>query len=163
MTTTLLDQPAVLEPDHLPDDIVDREEETRTLTAALADPGSHLHLYGRHGSGKTLMTRTALADAAVDADTCVLSCTQDDTQYKVLAQLAATLTGTDIGSGYHTAQLQDHLAGHLPDTALVIVLDDVDFLLCNRFQALPDLGRDADADHVLASVTAPPALISIKD
>jgi len=147
MTDSPLAQPKALGPDYIPDALVNRDEETVRLIDVLSTPGSHIHVYGPRGTGKTLLTRNTLDDPTVDADTCVLSCTRSDTQYKVLAQLADTLTGTDIGSGHHTAQLQDHLADHLSDTALVIVLDDIDFLLANDgndlLYYLSRLGHDA--------------------
>jgi Cdc6-like AAA superfamily ATPase len=125
-----LTQPAVLDPDHLPDDIVDRNHEQRVLERMLNERGTDLHLAGAHGTGKTLLTRHVLDDAS-DAATCHLSCIEYDTQYKVLAHLVESLTGTDVRSGYHTAQLQDRIADLVTDRPLIVVLDDIDFLLAH--------------------------------
>jgi len=125
-----LAQPAVLDLDHVPDDIVDRNREQRVLERVLDERRTDIHLAGSHGTGKTLLTKHVLNDAS-DAATCHLSCIEYDTQYKVLARLMESLTGTDIGSGYHTAQMQDQVADLIADRPLIVVLDDIDFLLAH--------------------------------
>lgn len=90
-----------------------------------------IYLYGPHGAGKTLLVRHALRDLASPTTVCYLSGLHHDTQYKVLAALCETLTGTEFSTGYHAAQLYTAFTQSLADQDLVIVLDDIGFLLLN--------------------------------
>lgn len=122
--------------------LVDRKEEHRALTRLVAENGArHLHLSGPHGCGKTLLSRTVLADLPDATAGCYVSCTTARTAYQVLTRLAEQLTGDDLNSGYHTAQLYTRVETHLDAQETVIVLDDVGFLLLN------------DADDLLYSLS----------
>lgn len=119
------------QPDDLPA-LIDRQTEYATVTKRLRQRTERcLHVYGPKGSGKTLLVRHALHALPAETTVCFLSCLQLDTQYKVLTALCATLTDRDISTGYHTAQLYSVLTETVADQELVIVLDDIDFLLEN--------------------------------
>lgn len=92
---------------------------------------STVYLAGPHGAGKTLLVRHALRDLPPQPTVCYLSCLQHDTQYKALTALCETLTGESFKTGYHTTQLISAFTQSLTDHDLVIVLDDIEFLLLN--------------------------------
>lgn len=136
----------LLDTETIPDRIINRSPEQETLRAAVARTGNvHLYLHGPRGAGKTLLARHALTTSS--GTTCYLSCRTADTQYKVLAELYAQLTGDTVSSGYHTAQLQDRLADALQNIPAVLVLDDLAFLLqndgCDLLYYLTRLGQTA--------------------
>jgi Cdc6-like AAA superfamily ATPase len=93
--------------------------------------GQHIHLYGPHGIGKTLVARHALRTIPDTREAVYLSCVHFDTQYKVLRRLCEDLAGDELNSGHHTAHLHNEVAGILANQQSVIVLDDIDFLLMN--------------------------------
>ena len=112
--------------------LIKRTAEYETLLNRLTQQNEHaIYLYGPHGSGKTLLVRHALRDLAPHTTVCYLSGIHHDTQYKVLTALCETLTGTEFTTGYHTGQLYTAFTQALADHDLVIVLDDIDFLLLN--------------------------------
>lgn len=128
-----VDAATALATDHVPQTIVNRDDKQAALADALSTVGSrHLYLYGPRGTGKTLITRRSLDDTPQGTATCYISCVQFDTQYEVLRQLYRSLTTEDINNGYHTAQLQERIEQHLAEQQLVLVLDDIDFLLENN-------------------------------
>jgi len=121
-----------LKPGDIPAAAVTRDKERNIAGNILSRGGSqHLYLYGPRGAGKTLFTHHLLRDFLDERNICYLSGITDDTQYKVLARLAAVLAGTEIGSGYHTVQLYNQVAACLHDQETVVVLDDIEFLLLN--------------------------------
>ena len=114
----------------LPETVVARNEEQAVIRQAIEEPGPrHLHIVGPHGSGKTLLTGVALTDAS--ATVCYVPCRRYATQYQVLARLTAVLTGDAVADGYRTAHLQRTIAAALAETSVILVLDDVEFLLQN--------------------------------
>ena len=125
-----IDGADALQPDHVPESIINRDDEQDTLASACTDPGRrHLYLYGPRGTGKTLVARSSLGNTDNNVSTCYLSCLRTDTQYRVLTQLYQSLTGDDINNGYHTAQLQDRIRDLATDRDIILVLDEIDFLL----------------------------------
>ncbi|MDY6770798.1 MAG: AAA family ATPase [Candidatus Nanohaloarchaea archaeon] len=119
-----------MQPDRIPESISNRDDEQKTVASACADPGRHhLYLHGPRGTGKTLVARSRLRQTDDDITTCYLSCIRADTQYRVLTQLYQSLTGDDINNGYHTAQLQDRVRDLVTGRDIVLVLDEIDFLL----------------------------------
>lgn len=148
----------LLDTETIPDRIINRSLEQETLRAAVARTGnSHLYLHGSRGSGKTLLARHALTTSS--ATTCYLSCITADTQYKVLVELYAQLTGDTLSSGYHTAQLQDRLTDRLQSTPAVLVLDDLAFLLendgCDLLYFLTRIGQTAPVTIIGISANYP--------
>ncbi|EMA39162.1 Cdc6/Cdc18 family protein [Halobiforma nitratireducens] len=154
---------ALLNPETDPPAILHRTDERNVLHRALTDPTQHLYLHGPRGTGKTLLVRDAL-DACAPAFH-YLSCIPHDTQYKVLAELYARITDTDLSPGYHTAQLQQRLAQALHDTR-IIVLDDLAFLLVNDgsdlLYFLSRLHRQTDL-HIIGISAVHPGLTAVLD
>lgn len=112
--------------------LVNRESEKTILTSIGGKfDWRHLYIPGPYGSGKTLLARRALETYPDSVDTYYISCLTHNTQYKVLSRLYALLTGDTINPGYHTAQLHDFVAQRLKQGTMIIVLDDIDFLLLN--------------------------------
>lgn len=116
-------------------------------------------LTGPHGAGKTLLAQHVLEDLPDGLPTCYLSGRQQATAYAVLRHFYWALTGTDPGTGYHTSQLQSHVAeaceeqDHVP----VLVVDDLAFLLVNDGRdLLYGLSRmDAPIRLLMAAATIP--------
>jgi orc1/cdc6 family replication initiation protein len=128
----VVDAPTTLNPTHIPETIVNRDDEQAGLVDSLtAADARNLYLYGSRGTGKTLLIRKFLQDHPHNTRTCYISCIQFDTQYQVLRQLYRSLTDEDINNGYHTAQLQQRIEDRLSDHNLILVLDEIDFLLEN--------------------------------
>ena len=115
----------------LPELIVDRPDLREALSDAITLPGQHIHLYGPHGTGKTLFARYALQTLPDAKQALYLSGVRFDTQYKVLQRLCEALAGDDLNSGHHTAHLHNKAASLFANQQTVIVLDDIDFLLMN--------------------------------
>ncbi|QLG61903.1 Cdc6/Cdc18 family protein [Halorarum salinum] len=119
------------ETDEVPD-LVGRSDEYDALVDGLLhrrDPA--LYLYGPKGGGKTFLTRHAVRVLPERTTVCRLTCIQYDIQYRVLTALCNAVTDSDFRTGYHTAQLTSALTDALADQDLVVVLDDIDFLLLN--------------------------------
>jgi len=134
-------------------ELINRQRERSALQEALTTPGpGNVHIYGPRGSGKTRVTHSVLNDLPSDIQTVYLTCIEQDTQYKVLKRLAAELTGEDLGSGYHTSDLQHHIEDHLYDSTVVVVLDEVDFLLENDGNDLLYYLSRLDANAQLTTV-----------
>lgn len=113
-------------------DLVERTTPYETLVDNLVHNTEQcLYLYGPKGLGKTLLTHHALRAVPERTTVCFLSGITNNTQYKVLNALYRALTGDELASGYHTAQLTNGIVEALPDNDVVLVLDDVDFLLLN--------------------------------
>jgi len=126
------DSLTALNPDHVPETIVNRDDEQTVLLDALSETAArNLYLRGPRGTGKTLLTRRTLEELPPGTTTCYISCTQFDTQYQVLRQLYRSLTNDNVNNGYHTAQLQQLIEERVADKELVLVLDELDFLLEN--------------------------------
>lgn len=121
-----------LESDAVPSELINRAYEQDVLSTVGETPGqNHLHLHGPRGTGKTVLARTALAACPDTVTTCYIPCITYNTQYKVLKQLYACLADETINHGYHTAQLHDFLGQRLTQEPLMLVLDELDFLLEN--------------------------------
>ena len=131
MSPSLLKNPEILEPDYTPEKIVGKTEIIEEISSHISTPGRHLHLFGPRGSGKTLLVQRAVEQSVQATSWFYISCVNQDTQYKVLTGLLEQLTDEEISAGYHTAQLQDRVAELADGRRLVIVLEEVDFLLEN--------------------------------
>lgn len=119
---TVIEDPEPLKHEYMPEEVIGRENE------AELDSSQNLHLHGPRGTGKTLLARKLLED--LDGKTCYVSCLEHDTQYKVLQEVMAQLS-EDIGTGYHTSELQRKFEEHTEVFDVTVVLDELDLLLLN--------------------------------
>jgi len=124
---TVVEDPAPLQQDHLPEKIVNRDRERMLLSDS--QDFQNIHVHGPRGTGKTLVVRKALEEA--EARTCYVSCLEHDTQYKALKQILSQLSREEIESGHHTSELHRKVEEHTEVMDVVIVLDELDFLLLN--------------------------------
>lgn len=114
------------------DSILNREHEVNALHDRLTLTGqTSLYLYGPRGSGKTAVTQQVVDQLPNNIETSYISCLSNNTQYQVLDEVYYTLTGTRLGTGYHTSDLKHRIEGHLDKTETVLILDEIDFLLTN--------------------------------
>lgn len=123
-----------LDPESIPRKIIGRDDEMRAVNQAFPVGDGHtenLYLFGPRGSGKTAVARNALRGLSNNVTTCYVSCTQHDTQYKILKEVYRALTGERLGQGYHTGQLQRRIEEQIVGREVVVVLDEIDFLLEN--------------------------------
>lgn len=124
--------PEEFEPPTTDQPIIDREDQRHALqnwfTRSVPD---HLHIYGPRGTGKTALTRTILEPRPRGTTGHYLSCIQYDTQYKVLRHLCNTVLDSHVSSGYHTSQLQRCLTERWTPDDVILILDEIDFLLRN--------------------------------
>lgn len=132
--SSFIDSRTPLEPSALPAQFVGREAEQDTLTDAFSVETEtrlqHLHVYGSRGTGKTHLLQRFLTTFPATVTTCYLSGIQFNTQYKALERLYQLLTGTELGTGHHVADVQ-RLIEEEVTLPTVIVLDEIDFLLLN--------------------------------
>ena len=123
-----------LEHSYVPTHFNSREEIQEALSEAFAvDTDSrlqHLHVYGPRGTGKTHLLQRFLTTFPPTVTTCYLTGIRHDTQYKALERLYQQLTGTELGTGHHVADVQ-RLIQEQVTLPTVIVLDEIDFLLLN--------------------------------
>jgi len=122
----------LLESEYVPKTIVNRDEEMSKLINSLTgiDP-RNTHVYAPRGCGKTLVAQVALDSLPPHTASCYVSCVKHDTQYRVLVELYQALTGQEIGTGYHTSQLQNAVEEEITNEEIVVVLDEIDFLFEN--------------------------------
>lgn len=134
MMSSLIDSQTPLEPSHLPAQFVGREAEQDALTEIFGVETEtrlqHLHVYGPRGTGKTHLLQRLLTTFPPTFTTSYLSGITQNTQYKALERLYRQLTGRELGTGYHIADLQRRVDEQLT-LPTVIVLDEIDFLLLN--------------------------------
>ncbi|MFC7213073.1 Cdc6/Cdc18 family protein [Saliphagus sp. GCM10025334] len=133
MTTTPIRDAEPLNPEFLPETFHGRADQLQQLRSATSSESVpvNLHLYGPRGTGKTHLARHVLETLAEDTQTCLVPCTEFDTQYKVLKQLCRTVTGDEVSDGYHASDLKRMFEERSSDVQTIIVLDQVDFLLLN--------------------------------
>ena len=102
--TNVLEDPTPLQPNYLPENLYDREEERERLQRLNAKNTApqNFFLHGSRGTGKTHVTHLALEE---NDRKCYVPCTQHDTQYKALKQIYNSLTQEKINSGHQEIQL----------------------------------------------------------
>ena len=148
---SVINDPTRLEDSFLPDPVIDREQELDQLSNGLENL-QNLHIHGPRGTGKTHLTRKAIN--RLEANTCYISCLENDTQYKALKQILQELTREDVGTGHHTSELQRKIQSQVEILETVIVLDELDFLLLNDGEDLLYFLSRLDADLGLITITA---------
>ncbi len=138
--TPIIENPAPLQSDYVPETFVNRKEEEAGLQAAFADPGDtslrNIHLYGSRGQGKTHFALSLLEDLPDRVNTCYIPCNQYDTQYKALQQIYQSVTQEEINNGYHTSDLKREIEERTGAVPTVVVLDEIDFALMNDGDSL---------------------------
>ena len=129
MTEPPLQDPTPLQPNYLPKNLYDREEEQERLQRLNGKNTApqNFFLHGSRGTGKTHVTHLALEE---NDRKCYVPCTRHDTQYKALRQILRSMNH-EVSSGHHTSDLQRKLVEETKAVNTVIVLDDIDFLLLN--------------------------------
>ena len=123
ISMTVIEDPEPLKHEYVPEEVIGRKSELENL-----DSSQNLHLHGPRGTGKTLLARKLLED--IDGRKCFISCLEHNTQYKILQELMAQLS-EDIGTGYHTSELQRKFEEHTEVLDVTVVLDELDLLLLN--------------------------------
>lgn len=123
ISMTVIEDPEPLKHEYVPEEVIGRKSELENL-----DSSQNLHLHGPRGTGKTLLARKLLEE--LDGQKCFISCLEHNTQYKILQELMAQLS-EDIGTGYHTSELQRKFEEHTEVLDVTVVLDELDLLLLN--------------------------------
>jgi orc1/cdc6 family replication initiation protein len=134
-SNTLIKDMDPLRPQYIPKDPTDREQVASELSSFNVSTGQNLHLHGPRGTGKTALAHRYLNDLE-DATSCYVSCDRYNTQYKVLKHLCRILTQEGIKTGYHTSDLQRKIRERTGHTPIVLILDEIDFLLLNDGDSL---------------------------
>lgn len=138
-----------LHPEYNPDTIHNRKKERRYIANTIRQDGSDaLHVYGPHGSGKTITVRAALAETGHTIHH--VNCRTHDTANKIFRHLYYLATGDELTANRRTDQLQELVHDHLNRRNAVIILDDIDFLL-----------EHGDPEPVFAFLTSLPNTPSI--
>jgi cell division control protein 6 len=137
----------VLQSSYMPEDILHRDTELRTIAGMLApalkeDLPSNVFIYGKTGTGKTLTIKTVTNDMEAVAKeqkiplkVLYLNCKLKniaDTEYRVIAELARMLDAKDVPkTGLSTGDIYEmfeNVADKEKNT-LIIVLDEIDQLV----------------------------------
>ena len=136
----------ILQSSHIPETILHREEQTKQIANILApvlrgDKPSNLFIYGKTGTGKTLIskhTTTKLAEVAERENTPLrviyINCKlkrSTDTEYRLIAQLARELGKIIPPTGLPTEEVYKVFfkALNKQQQNYIIVLDEIDQLV----------------------------------
>lgn len=132
---TVIEDPMSLQSNYLPSEFIDREEEEAALQSIFSEIDQkgprHTFIYGPRGTGKTHLVLKQLNQLPDSVATCYIPCHRHDTEYKALKQLYETVTDDQISSGHHTAALKREIGKRTTEIGVVIVLDELDFLMLN--------------------------------
>jgi cell division control protein 6 len=124
-----------LKTDFRPEELNHREKEVETLSKVIDDTAEgdsrNLVIQGPRGTGKTSLILGAMDNSPERLNTCYVPGQRCLTQYKALQQIYEAVARDPINSGYHTADLQREIEKRVTHVNLVIVLDEIDFLLMN--------------------------------
>jgi orc1/cdc6 family replication initiation protein len=134
-SNTLIKDENPLKPQYIPGTFVDRDQAVSELGSFNKDTGQNLLLHGPRGTGKTSLTYRFLHDLE-DTTTVYTSCDRYNTQYKVLKHIYQVLTQDEIRTGHHTSNLQRQIKERTGHTPVVLILDEIDFLLLNDGDSL---------------------------
>jgi len=125
---SLIQEPETLQTSYRPTDFVDRESEQRQLEQ-LQNSMRNLFLHGSRGTGKTHLLLNQIEQLSPSINTCYIPCKRCSTQYQALKQIYCSVTGENVGNGYHTSKLQREIEERTTEVEIIVVLDDIDFLL----------------------------------
>jgi len=127
-------------PDYVPTELPHRDNQVLQLAKILAPAlagsrPSNVFIYGLTGTGKTAVTKYVLRKLSEKAQERVIfsyvNCRQNDTSYRVLAELARSL-GTRIPfTGLATSEVYKRFVSALDrrNKIMVVVLDEIDHLV----------------------------------
>lgn len=158
MTRSIIENPAPLQSNYVPSEFLYRDEERETLHTFMSSGSSGvqtLFVHGPRGTGKTHHLLSQLEDCPGSAVSCYVPCHRFDTQYKALKQLYRAVTQEEPADGHHTAALQRTIENRTRATEVMVVLDELEFILHNDGDdLLYFLSRlDTDLSLVLVSTT----------
>ncbi|RCU47016.1 AAA family ATPase [Haloplanus salinus] len=132
--TNVLEDPAPLQLNYVPDEFQDRENEASSLKASFAGgeeaPLPNLHVHGPRGTGKTQAVNSVFNDLPKRVSKAYVPCHRYDTQYKALKQICKAFS-QDVNDGHHTSELQRRVGEQAEVMKTVVILDEIDFLLLN--------------------------------
>lgn len=127
-------------PDYVPDELPHRDAQVVQLAKILAPAlagsrPSNVFIYGLTGTGKTAVTKYVLRRLSERAQDRVIfsyvNCRQNDTSYRVLAELARSLGAKIPFTGLATSEVYKRFVSALDrrGKAMVAVLDEIDHLV----------------------------------
>ncbi|MFA4946454.1 MAG: AAA family ATPase [Candidatus Micrarchaeia archaeon] len=140
---TLFRNKDVLSPHFVPEALLHRDAEVRTVMRCIApafqdQKAKNLFIYGRPGTGKTACVKGVLAKMDERGDARVrsayMNCRVYDSRYKVLQKCVGEFKPGFARTGYSFAVLYeeflDWIEGDSPETAkrLVVALDEIDMI-----------------------------------
>lgn len=132
--TNVLEDPAPLQPNYVPDEFQNRENEASLLKTSFAGgeeaPLPNLHIHGPRGTGKTQVVNSVFSDLPKRVSKAYVPCHRYDTQYKALKKICKAFS-QDVDDGHHTSELQRRVGEQAEVMKTVVILDEVDFLLLN--------------------------------
>lgn len=131
----IIEDPDPVQTGYIPESFIDRDEEQDRLKALFTDEAGtgagNLLIYGPRGTGKTHLVRSQMEDAPDTVNTGYIPCYRHDTQYKVLKQVVSQLTDKEVADGHHSAALKREVESRVEVLDIVVILDEIDFLLLN--------------------------------
>jgi len=132
--TNVLEDPAPLQLNYVPDEFQGRENEASELKTAFAGseeaPLPNLHVHGPRGTGKTQVVNSVFSNLPKRVSKAYVPCDKYDTQYKALKQICKAFS-QDVDDGHHTSELQRKIGEQVEVMKTVVILDEIDFLLLN--------------------------------
>jgi len=129
---SLIDKQQPLQPEYIPSQVVNRDEQRREVEQAFsAGILSNLLFHGPRGTGKSLIAHHTIIESGDNLQGHYIPCNRYNTQYKALRHLHASITDDETGPGYHTSRLQREIEQQTLHTKHLVVLDELDFLLLN--------------------------------
>lgn len=158
MNHSNIENPTPLQPNYVPPEFPHRGEETARLKAAIINKSSPGHqtlfVHGPRGTGKTHLLLSLLNECPDSVVTCYVPCHQYNTQYKALKQIYQAVTNDEPGDGHHTAALQRTIENRTQAVNVVVVLDELEFILHNDGDDLLYFLSRLDTDLTLILISA---------
>ncbi len=135
-----------MRPDYIPDELPHRDEQISKISSILApllrgEKPNNIFIYGLTGTGKTAVVKYVLlkfkeyaTKIGRDFNYSYVNCRYDDTTYRVLAKLAEGIGVKIPFTGLSTSEVFNRIITALDSlsTSLVVVLDEIDFLVKKR-------------------------------